>query len=159
MMSCKLEHLAMNGSRRDHGPLDGDTVDNQWHVWDLKIARRDGQRIDPGLEGHERQQGAPVWLRGCGDNEPVDGPPRPLRRLSALAQADKLASAQLQSLGFLRFRARNGDDAAAELGSKLDSQVAQPADTEDADRLVGPDVVQRREHGRAGALQRRGDLV
>jgi hypothetical protein len=48
----------------------------------------------------------------------------------------------------------------AERLGELHTQVAQPADTHDADLLAGPGAVvrQRRVHRHAGAQQRRGDL-
>ena len=77
--------------------------------------------------------------------------------LLRLTQKTELHRAKALGLRLLRPRGAEHDDLGAELRGKLDGQVAQAADADDADALSGlEDVDQAVVDGRAGALQRRG---
>lgn len=137
--------------------FDGDTRLDQRHRGHIEVLEGHGQGVDGRLGCHHGQEGLPVGLGGGADEEAVD----PCRLVVGIVglHSDKLVGTQTFGIGLLALGSGKNDDAAAHLGSKLNSQVTETTDANDTNRLVPLDIGKRREDGGTSALQRSSKLV
>lgn len=159
MQSSKLQHLAVDMARSNKRAVDGDAAHDEGHVRNLQVVRRDRKRVDAGASGQHGQDLVPRRLSGSSHQEARDLPVTKLLINVAVVHGDKSVRTELCSIVLLAIGTGKDDNAAAELGRKLDGDVAKATDAHDTDSIVGVDIVQSSEDGSTGALKGSGILV
>ena len=122
---CELQHLVMNRSRRYNAPLNAKATHQQRHVWELKIAFRDGQWEDRSSGSQYGGIQGIVWLRAGGDEEVIDRLDGVLELLWPLdiLHSVKLHRTQLGCLFFFAVRATKDYHLAAHVGRELNGEM------------------------------------